>query len=89
VYSSRVIEDGSFLRLKTVNLGYRITSRALAKAKISSLRVYVSAQNLVTWTKYPGLDPEVSNYASALTPAVDYSAYPRARVITLGLNIAF
>ncbi len=89
VYSSRVIEDGSFLRLKTINLGYRVTAKFLQRAKISSLRFYASAQNLVTWTKYSGLDPEVNNYNSALTPGVDYSAYPRAKVITLGLDVSF
>ena len=89
VYSSRVIEDGSYLRLKTINLGYRLTSSILKHIKISSLRLYASAQNLITWTKYSGLDPEVSNYSSALTPGVDYSAYPRAKVITVGLDVSF
>ena len=89
VYSSRLIEDGSFLRLKTVNIGYRISPSILKTIKIASLRVYASAQNLKTWTNYSGLDPEVSSYNSALTPGADYSAYPRAKVVTFGLDVTF
>ena len=85
-YSSRVIEDGSFIRLKTVALGYRIPDKFSKKIKVKGSRVFVSAQNLYTWTNYSGFDPEVSSRNSALTPAFDYSVYPRARTITLGLN---
>jgi len=88
-YPSRVIEDGSYLRLKTVNLGYRFSSSLIQKLKIKSLRIYTSAQNLYTWTKYSGLDPEVNSFPSALTPGLDFSAYPRARVLTLGLDVTF
>lgn len=88
VYSDRVIEDGSFIRLKTVNLGYTLPSRISKYVYLRSLRVYFSAQNLFTLTKYSGNDPEVSVYNSALTPGVDYSAYPRAKVYTLGLNLS-
>ena len=86
-YSSRVIEDGSYLRFKTLQLGYDMPSDLMKKAKIKSLRFYVAAQNLFTWTKYSGVDPEVSVYNSALTPGFDYSIYPRAKTITLGLNV--
>ena len=89
VYSDRTIEDGSFLRLKTVSLGYRFPSKWMKKAKIKSLRVYVSGQNLFTWTKYSGQDPEVSIRPTALTPSFDWSAYPRARTITGGIEISF
>jgi TonB-linked SusC/RagA family outer membrane protein len=88
-YSSRDVEDGSFIRLKTVNLGYRFNTDLIKKAGMSSLRIYVSAQNLYTWTKYSGLDPEVNSFQSALTPGIDYSAYPRAKVITMGLDLSF
>ena len=88
-YSSRVIEDGSFLRLKNVSLGYTIPSRQLRKAGISSLRVYVSADNIWTLTNYSGPDPEVSTRNSVLTPGFDWSAYPRAYGFTAGLNISF
>ena len=86
-YSSRVVEDGSFLRLKTVSLGYQLPAKWLNSLKIKSLRVNASAQNLYTWTKYKGYDPEVSAYNSALTPGFDWSVYPRARTITFGLNL--
>ena len=88
-YSSRVVEDGSYLRLKTIQLGYELPSAIMKKAKIKSLRFYVSSQNLITWTKYTGVDPEVSVYNSALTPGFDYSVYPRAKTTTIGLNLNF
>lgn len=87
--NSRVIEDGSYLRLKTVSLGYNLSQRALKKMKLKALRVYASAQNLFTWTKYTGIDPEVSVFNSVLTPGFDYSPYPRPRVITLGASVSF
>lgn len=89
VYSTRVIEDGSFLRLKTVSLGYNLPAAILKRAKIQGFRVYAAAQNLYTWTNYSGVDPEVSVRNSALTPGFDWSAYPKARTITLGVNITF
>lgn len=89
VYSSRVIEDGSYLRLKTVSLGYNFDEKILKKIKIKNLRVFASAQNLLTITNYSGMDPEVSVRNSALTPGFDYSAYPRARTIVFGLNTSF
>ncbi|MFD2888482.1 SusC/RagA family TonB-linked outer membrane protein [Chitinophaga cymbidii] len=88
VYSTRTLEDGSFLRLKTVALGYNLPSAMLKRAKIKNLRVYASAQNLFTWTKYTGSDPEVGIGYTALTPGFDYSSYPRARTLTLGLNLS-
>ncbi|KAA2245135.1 TonB-dependent receptor [Chitinophaga agrisoli] len=88
-YSTRVLEDGSYLRLKTVQLGYNLPSELLRRVKIKSCRFYISAQNLITWTKYTGADPEVAIGYSALTPGFDYSAYPRARTTTLGVNLAF
>ena len=88
-YSSRLIEDGSFLRLKTVQIGYNLPANKLRKAGIKSMRVYVSGQNLYTWTKYSGMDPEVSSYQSTLTPGADYSSYPRAMTTTIGLNVSF
>ena len=88
-YSSRVIEDGSYLRLKNVSLGYTVPSRSIRKAGISSLRVYVSADNIWTLTNYSGPDPEVSTRNSVLTPGFDWSAYPRAYGFTAGVNITF
>ena len=88
-YSSRVIEDGSYIRLKTVAIGYNFPSKKFKRAGIKTLRIYASGQNLITWTKYSGYDPEVSNYQSALTPGADYSPYPRARTLTVGANVTF
>lgn len=86
-YSSYGIEDGSYLRLKTVALGYNLPSKLFGKSFLQSLRMYVSAQNLWTLTNYSGMDPEVSTRPGALTPGFDYSAYPRSNTITLGLNM--
>ena len=88
-YASQYVEDGSYIRLKTVSLGYNIDPGLLKKAKLKSVRLYVAAQNLYTWTNYSGADPEVNTYNSALTSGFDYSAYPRAKTITFGTNIIF
>lgn len=89
-YSTRIVEDGSYLKLRTVQLGYNFPSKTLNKIKVSALRLYVSAQNLHTWTKYQGFDPEVSKFgSSALQPAFDYSVYPYATTLTFGLNVSF
>lgn len=87
-YSSRTIEDGSYLRLKTVQLGYTIPKVLLNKWKIKQLRFYASAQNLITWTKYTGFDPEVSSFYSTVSPGFDWGAYPRARTWTFGVNLS-
>ncbi|MFT3845702.1 MAG: TonB-dependent receptor [Lacibacter sp.] len=87
-YSTRIIEDGSFLRIKTVQLGYTIPARLLKNIKLSTARVYVSAQNLFTFTKYSGPDPEVSLGGSNLTPGYDFSPYPRTKVYTFGINLS-
>ncbi|WP_017258872.1 TonB-dependent receptor [Pedobacter arcticus] len=86
-YSSRVVEDGSYLRLKTVSLGYNLPVKYAKSLKISALRVYSSAQNIYTWTNYSGQDPEVSTKNSALTTGFDYSPFPRALTFTFGLNV--
>ena len=88
-YSSRVIEDGSFLRLRNVSLGYTIPAKLLMKARIRSARVSVSAQNLLTLTSYSGSDPEVNTKKSVLTPGFDYSAYARARGLSASVNLTF
>lgn len=88
-YSSRTVEDGSYLRLKTVSFGYSVPAQLLKAVHVKSLRVYASVQNLFTWTNYSGLDPEVNSYASALTAGFDYSAYPRGRTVAFGANLTF
>jgi len=86
-YSTRIVEDGSFLRLKTVQLSYSLPADLMKSIKIKSAKVYVAAQNILTWSNYSGYDPEVSVRRTALTPGFDYSAYPRAFTATIGLNV--
>jgi hypothetical protein len=86
---SRYIEDGSYLRLKNVTLGYTFPSKWMRKAKISKLRLYATATNLFCLTKYSGYDPEVNWKNSALMPGVDYGSYPKSRAVTMGLEISF
>ena len=88
-YSSLYVEDGSFLKLKSISLGYNFPAQMLRKAFISSARVFVSAENIATITGYSGSDPEVSTRNSVLTPGFDWSAYPRARTITGGISLTF
>lgn len=86
--SNRFIEDGSFLRLKTVTFGYSFKADLLAKLHVKQLRIYVSAQNLHTWTKYKGYDPEVSSFEQNNTlQGIDFGAYPNSRTFLAGLNI--
>ncbi len=86
VLSSWMIEDGSYVRLKNMVLGYRFPF----KKTIESLRVYVSAQNLITLTNYSGFDPEVNSRGqNNLQLGVDWNAYPTSRVFMMGVNIAF
>lgn len=89
MFSSRVIEDGSFLRLKTLTLGYTVPKKLLTRFRIDNLRVYFAAQNLWTISNYSGYDPEVSIRNSALTPGLDFSAYPRARQFSFGVSLGF
>lgn len=89
VYSSKTIEDGSFLRLKTVQLAYSFPKKWMKEIHLNTIQVYISGENLWTWTAYSGLDPEVSTKNSALTPGFDYSAYARNRIFTAGVKIVF
>ena len=94
--STRFLEDGSYLRLKNVQLGYRLNANALSHLKISSMRFFVSAQNLLTFTKYTGLDPEMATSANAATSGdgvkavgIDWGTYPSARTFTAGVSLNF
>mgnify|MGYP000447165504 FL=1 len=79
--------DGSYLRLKNITLGYTLPKTLTRKLTIERLRVYVQAENLVTWTKYWGFDPEISSGATSL--GVDRGIYPQARTYTVGVNVSF
>ena len=92
--STRFLEDGSFLRLKNIQLGYSFNKTMIEKLKISKLRFFISASNLVTWTKYSGLDPEFSTNDNSksegdLAAGIDYATYPNAIVIQSGFQITF
>ena len=90
VFSDWAVEDGSFLRLSTLTLGYTVPSVLTQKLKIQNLRFYVTGYNVFLLTNYSGFDPEVSTRRkTALTPGVDYSAYPRSRQLVFGLNLNF
>lgn len=86
----QMIEDGSFLRISNVSLGYTFPKNWVSKLKMSGARVYVTAYNLHTFTKYSGYDPEVSTAnPTRLTPGVDFGAYPRSRSFVAGVNVSF
>ena len=89
VYSSRVVEDASFLRLRNITLGYTMPARLMKRLRIDNARVYVTAENIWTLTNYSGPDPEVSTRNSVLTPGFDWSAYPRAFGFTGGISLTF
>lgn len=94
IVSTLGIEDGSYLRLNTMTLGYTLPKQWLSKAGISNLRVYGTVYNLFTITGYSGLDPEVSananlNHAVYPTPGLDWGTYPRARSFVIGVNLSF
>lgn len=84
------VEDGSFLRLSTLTLGYTLPASMSQRLLMKRLRVYVAGYNLHVWTNYTGQDPEVDTRRSTpLTPGVGYSAYPKAKKILFGLNVTF
>ncbi|MCO4291288.1 TonB-dependent receptor [Solitalea sp. MAHUQ-68] len=88
--SSRWVEDGSYLRLKAVTLGYNIPLATTKRLGIENLRIYASAQNLFTWTNYTGYDPEVNaSYTGNVNLGHDFYTPPQARTIMLGVNVGF
>lgn len=87
--SDRWLESGSFFRLRNLELGYTIPQTWLSRASISNARVFVSGQNLLTFTKYSGLDPDVVGANVNLEPGVDNGNYPSSRIISFGLGFGF
>lgn len=88
--STRFVEDGSYLRLKTVTLSYDFNKKWLKKMHLSKLQAYVTGQNLLTLTKYSGYDPEVNAYGTdAVAQGVDYGTYPQSKALIFGLNVEF
>jgi hypothetical protein len=94
--SSRYIEDGSYLRLKSATLGYDLPATICKKLKARKLYLYVTGENLITFTDYSGFDPEVSVYGRSssdalknIAPGVDYGVYPQSRTFLFGINLTF
>lgn len=88
--STRFIEDGSYVRLKNLYLGYNLPSSIISRIKVKSIRVYGSAQNVLTFTNYSGVDPEVAFRGGGnLNLGGDYDSYPNLKSFTVGLNLGF
>jgi TonB-dependent starch-binding outer membrane protein SusC len=88
--STRFLEDGSYARLKNLTIGYSIPKSITSKLRLSNLRIYYSGQNLLTFTNYKGLDPEISTFGETNTaPGTDFLTFPQARVNTFGINVSF
>jgi len=87
--STRYVEDGSFVRLKNISLGYEFPSKLISRFKLSSARIYVSGQNLWTYTNYSGVDPEVAYQSSNTNLGLDFGSYPNTISYTVGINLGF
>ena len=87
--TDRWIEDGSYLRIRNVELAYMFPQSLLSRLHLNESRLYISGQNLATFTKYKGLDPDVIGANANLEPGVDVGGYPTQRIISVGLNIGF
>ena len=99
-FSDRYVENGSFLRIRNLQFGYTIPSRLTEKFRVRDFRVYFSVDNLHTWTKYSGYDPEISGYGyyaadraqndySPMQSGIDRANYPVTRKFTIGVNLKF
>ena len=87
--STYLIEDGSYLRIKTLEIGYTIPTNVMSKIKMNQCRVYLNAENLLTLTKYNNIDPEIKN-SNDLSIGVDYvNSMPLARIFSVGFNLSF
>jgi TonB-linked SusC/RagA family outer membrane protein len=89
-FSDRFVEDGSYLRIKNISIGYNIPQRIISKYGIASLKIYSNMQNVFTFTKYKGYDPEVGSLnQDALLSGIDNGRYPSPIITTIGLNVNF
>ena len=88
--SDRWLEDASFLRIQNISLAYNFPKEWLKKAYITNLKLYFNAQNVWTFTKYSGLDPEIGSYnQNVRLTNIDLGRYPTPRIFSLGVNIGF
>ncbi|MBL7859348.1 MAG: TonB-dependent receptor [Cyclobacteriaceae bacterium] len=89
VFSDRLIEDGSFIRLKGLTLGFTLPKPLVERARLTNLRVFIIGQNLLTWTKYTGFDPEITSGNNTVSQGTDAGIYPVSRTISGGLSVTF
>jgi hypothetical protein len=89
ISSSRWVEDGSYIRLKNLSLGYNLPKSVLGKSGIEKFRIYLSGQNLFTLTNYTGYNPDVSYRDGNTSIGLDYGTYPTTKSVTLGVNVSF
>jgi hypothetical protein len=90
-FSDRFVEDGSYLRIQNISLGYNLPRQWVSKVGIKNLKIYANLQNVYTFTKYTGYDPEVgSSYENGnWLSGIDNGRYPSPRIYTFGLNLTF
>lgn len=88
--SDNYVEDGSYIRLQNISIAYTFPKKWIKKLYMTNLKIYCNLQNVYTWTKYSGYDPEVGSlWGNALMNGIDYGRYPSPRIYTFGLNITF
>lgn len=87
--SDRFVKDGSYMRLKTFQIGYNLPKAWLDKMKFTRFKIYMTAQNLLTFTSYKGLDPEIGNVGGSLEIGIDRGFYPQARTVMGGVSLTF
>jgi hypothetical protein len=90
LHSNNLLEDGSYVRLKNLNFGFTLPTQMSNRLMMEQLRVYISATNLWTYTRYSGADPEVSSRdGSTASQAIDFFTFPQVRTISAGLTATF
>jgi hypothetical protein len=87
--TNRWIEDGSYLRMRILEIGYRLPKNLISRISVNDARIFINGQNLFTLTKYSGIDPDVVGANVNLEPGVDNGNYPSSRIITVGINVGF
>lgn len=88
--STYFVEDGSYLRIKDITLSYDFSGKWMKRIGLTKLQPYFTATNLVTWTKYSGMDPEVNQWGnSGAVQGIDWGTYPQTKTFTLGVNVVF
>jgi hypothetical protein len=88
IFSDYFVEDGSFLRIQNIQIGYNLLSSYIENQGIEKLRFYLSANNILTFTNYTGYDPTTNN-GQPIGNGIDYGTYPSAKTYLLGMNIKF